>query len=59
MMTVSRISGSDAETLSHDVARSMPLVHAKVTHQPLLLLYSGNDNITTPNEVISYAPGRW
>ncbi len=54
-MTVARIGGPDGSHLSREVLRSMPLVHAKVTKTPMLLVYSPNDRITRPAEVLTYA----
>ncbi|QDT12519.1 hypothetical protein [Planctomycetes bacterium K23_9] len=54
-MTVARIRGADAGTLAHEVNRSMPIVHAKVTDVPMLLLYTPTDQITRPREVLGYA----
>ena len=54
-MTVARIGGPDGDKLSREVDRSMPLVHAKATKTPMLLLFSPNDQVTRPDEVLSYA----
>ncbi|MGB7344347.1 MAG: dienelactone hydrolase family protein, partial [Pirellulaceae bacterium] len=54
-MTVARIGGGDAAELSHEVNRSMPLVHAKNTKVPMLLVYSSSDQVTRPAEVLTYA----
>ncbi|MGB7346909.1 MAG: dienelactone hydrolase family protein [Pirellulaceae bacterium] len=54
-MTVARIGGGDAAKLSYEVNRSMPLVHAKNTKVPMLLLYSSSDQVTRPAEVLTYA----
>lgn len=54
-MTVARIGGADGDLLSREVARSMPLVHAADTEVPMLLVYSKNDRVTRPQEVLTYA----
>lgn len=54
-MTVGRITGPDNAMLSAEIARSMPLSHAKNTKVPMLLVYSASDHITRPTEVINYA----
>ncbi|MFK8112994.1 MAG: alpha/beta hydrolase family protein [Rubripirellula sp.] len=54
-MTVARIGGSDAGELTREVQRSMPLVHASKVSVPMLLVYSENDRITRPAEVLTYA----
>ena len=54
-MTVARIGGADGDRLAREVERSMPLVHAKNTKVPMLLVYSAGDRITRPTEVLTYA----
>jgi dienelactone hydrolase len=54
-MTVARIGGPDGDLLSREVQRSMPIAHAKNTDVPMLLVYSTNDRITRPTEVLTYA----
>ena len=54
-MTLARIGGPDATDVAREVSRSMPIAHAKITKKPVLLIYSANDRITRPREVLSYA----
>jgi dienelactone hydrolase len=54
-MTVARIGGPDGDRLAREVERSMPIAHAKDTDVPMLLVYSANDRVTRPTEVLTYA----
>ncbi len=54
-MTVARIGGPDGDVLEREVKRSMPIVHAKATNVPILLIFSPSDEVTRPAEVLAYA----
>jgi dienelactone hydrolase len=54
-VAVSRIASQDALFLLEEVNRSMPIVHAKHTKTPTMLVYSQRDRVVRAAEVLAMA----